>query len=56
MEAAMTFSNEEKRNYLKELNAQAELGGGEARVKRQHDQGKYNSYKIRILYKLGLPS
>ncbi len=39
----MAFSNEEKRNYLAELNKQSELGGGEARVKRQHDQGKYTA-------------
>ena len=39
----MTFSNEEKRAYLTELNEKALLGGGEARIKRQHDQGKYTA-------------
>lgn len=39
----MTFSNEEKRNYLQELNEQAILGGGEARVEKQHKQGKYTA-------------
>ncbi|AWV89082.1 acyl-CoA carboxylase subunit beta [Bradymonas sediminis] len=28
---------------LQELNAQAEMGGGEARIKRQHDAGKYTA-------------
>lgn len=44
----MTFSNEEKRTYLASLNEQAMLGGGEARIKRQHDQGKYTA-RERIL-------
>ena len=39
----MTFSNEEKRDYLQRLNAQAQLGGGEARIERQHKQGKYTA-------------
>jgi propionyl-CoA carboxylase beta chain len=37
----MTFSNEEKRSYLSNLIEESNQGGGEARVKRQHDQGKY---------------
>ena len=32
-----------KRNYLQELNAEALLGGGELRIKKQHDQGKYTA-------------
>ena len=28
------------RERLEEMNRQAELGGGEARIKRQHEQGK----------------
>lgn len=39
----MAFTNEEKRNYLQEQNELARLGGGEARIKRQHDQGKYTA-------------
>ncbi len=39
----MTFSNEEKRAYLDKLNSEAVLGGGEARIQRQHDQGKYTA-------------
>lgn len=39
----MSFSNEEKRNYLAQLNAKALLGGGEKRIQRQHDQGKYTA-------------
>ena len=39
----MTISNEEKRNFLSGLIEQSSLGGGEARVKRQHDQGKYTA-------------
>lgn len=37
------FSNEEKRNYLQTMNEKARLGGGEARIKKQHDQGKYTA-------------
>lgn len=36
----MTFSNEEKRNYLSQLSEQALLGGGEKRIEKQHGQGK----------------
>ena len=36
----MTTSNEEKRAKLTELSESAKLGGGEARIARQHDQGK----------------
>jgi propionyl-CoA carboxylase beta chain len=39
----MTFSNEEKRNYLQELNEKASLGGGTARIEKQHKQGKYTA-------------
>lgn len=39
----MLMNNEEKRNYLLKLDAQAELGGGEARIAKQHDQGKYTA-------------
>ncbi|MEX0798376.1 MAG: carboxyl transferase domain-containing protein, partial [Bacteriovoracaceae bacterium] len=39
----MVFSNEEKREYLATLNEQARLGGGEARIKKQHEQGKYTA-------------
>lgn len=39
----MTFSNEEKRNYLSNLIEESNIGGGEARVKKQHDQGKYTA-------------
>ena len=39
----MAFSNEEKRQYLVDQTALAELGGGEARIKKQHDQGKYTA-------------
>ena len=39
----MTFSNEEKRAYLTQLNEEALMGGGEARIKRQHDNGKYTA-------------
>ena len=39
----MTISNEEKRNFLSGLIEQSSLGVGEARVKRQHDQGKYTA-------------
>jgi propionyl-CoA carboxylase beta chain len=39
----MSSSNEEKRNKLLSLSEQAMLGGGEARIKRQHDQGKYTA-------------
>ena len=33
----------EKRELLRELNNTSELGGGEARTKKQHDQGKYSA-------------
>lgn len=39
----MTLSNEDKRNYLNELNAQALLAGGEARINKQHEQGKFTA-------------
>ncbi len=39
----MTFSNEEKRAHLTKLNEEALLGGGEARINRQHEQGKYTA-------------
>jgi propionyl-CoA carboxylase beta chain len=34
---------EEKREHLSTLNKQAELGGGEARIEKQHAQGKYTA-------------
>lgn len=39
----MSLTHEEKLNLLEKLNAQAELGGGEARIKKQHDQGKFSA-------------
>lgn len=39
----MSASNEEKRQFLTQLKEQSELAGGEARIKRQHDQGKYTA-------------
>ena len=42
------LSNQEKRDHLAKLNEDARLGGGEARIKRQHDQGKYTALE-RIL-------
>ena len=39
----MTDSANEKRAILEEKNRLAELGGGEARITRQHDQGKYTA-------------
>jgi propionyl-CoA carboxylase beta chain len=39
----MAFSNEEKRNFLADLVEESSLGGGEARVKKQHDQGKFTA-------------
>lgn len=36
-------SNEEKRHRLSSLVQQSELGGGRARIQRQHDQGKYTA-------------
>jgi acetyl-CoA carboxylase carboxyltransferase component len=39
----MAFTNEEKRTYLESLNEKAMLGGGEARIAKQHDQGKYTA-------------
>jgi propionyl-CoA carboxylase beta chain len=39
----MSFSNEEKRERLESLTEQSLLGGGEARIARQHDQGKYTA-------------
>lgn len=39
----MTTSNEEKRAKLTEVNEQALLGGGEARIAKQHDQGKFTA-------------
>ena len=44
----MTLSNEEKRNHLLSLSEQAILGGGEKRIERQHEQGKYTA-RERIL-------
>lgn len=34
---------EQKRNLLKDMRAKAELGGGAARVEKQHKQGKYTA-------------
>lgn len=34
---------EEKRQHLANLNLKAELGGGEARIEKQHSQGKYTA-------------
>jgi propionyl-CoA carboxylase beta chain len=34
---------EEKRAHLNELNQKAELGGGEARIKKHHEQGKFTA-------------
>ena len=34
---------EQKRSLLKEMRAKAELGGGEARIEKQHSQGKYTA-------------
>ncbi len=39
----MAISNEEKRSQLSGLVQEANLGGGEARIQRQHDQGKYTA-------------
>jgi propionyl-CoA carboxylase beta chain len=39
----MAFTNEEKRSYLIEQNKLARLGGGEKRIQKQHDQGKYTA-------------
>lgn len=37
------LSNQERRDQLINLNQQAELGGGEERVQKQHEQGKYSA-------------
>lgn len=34
---------QDKRNYLKKLNEKALLGGGEQRIKKQHEQGKFTA-------------
>lgn len=39
----MSLSNEEQREKLSGLIASSQLGGGEARIKKQHDQGKYTA-------------
>lgn len=39
----MAGTNQEKRDYLVSLNQQAELGGGAARIERQHAQGKFTA-------------
>lgn len=39
----MTISNEEKREVLKDYNERAQLGGGVARIEKQHAQGKYTA-------------
>lgn len=39
----MTFSNEEKREYLSHLIEQSHEGGGVARIEKQHAQGKYTA-------------
>lgn len=39
----MAFSNEEKRQYLLDQTALAQLGGGQARIDKQHEQGKYTA-------------
>ena len=39
----MTISNEEKREVLKDYNERAQLGGGVARIEKQHVQGKYTA-------------
>ena len=39
----MTISNVEKRSHLTKLTQEANLGGGEARIQRQHEQGKYTA-------------
>lgn len=39
----MSDSLEQKRDLLKDLREKSELGGGEVRVKKQHDQGKYTA-------------
>lgn len=39
----MAFSSDEKRSYLVEQNTRALAGGGEARIARQHEQGKYTA-------------
>lgn len=37
------LSNQERRDQLTALNGQAELGGGQERISKQHDQGKYTA-------------
>lgn len=39
----MTYSLEEKREYLAKQSEKAELGGGEARIEKQHAAGKYTA-------------
>lgn len=39
----MTLSNEEKRNHLQQLNDLALLAGGETRINKQHEQGKFTA-------------
>jgi len=39
----MLMNNEQKREYLQTLNAQAELGGGADKIAKQHEQGKYSA-------------
>ncbi|MBT3983525.1 MAG: acyl-CoA carboxylase subunit beta [Bacteriovoracaceae bacterium] len=39
----MTEDLETKREFLRKMVSESELGGGEARIKKQHDQGKYSA-------------
>lgn len=39
----MSGTNLEKREYLEKMNKLAELGGGEARIAKQHEQGKFTA-------------
>ncbi len=39
----MSLSNQDKRDLLESQNQKALLGGGEQRIARQHDQGKYTA-------------
>ena len=50
----MTLSLEEKLKKLEELNAQAILGGGEARIERQHAAGKLTAReRVELLFDPG---
>ncbi|MCS7039808.1 MAG: methylmalonyl-CoA carboxyltransferase, partial [Caldilineales bacterium] len=37
------MSNRERFERLRQMRAQAQLGGGEERIRRQHQQGKYTA-------------